>query len=399
MSNATAYFSVPADFAIATIDKNAKANVEKELRYPIREVYGALSTATFGSGRPNTVVPRCDYSMLKEYVGHCVSRDMQFNYTFNAACLSNRELTPGGRDEVLEHIQLLHTSGVSNMTISAPSVLELVGRYFPGIRTTLSVICGVDSLAKVRRLIANHSISGLYVHERLHRNLAELREICKFCTDHNVEVGAIVNVMCHVDCPYRHFHYNYVTHASADRGGPLYAYYDVQCAMQTIKEPRHLLTAPWIRPEDINMYVDLGIRKLKVAGRERVSAGADFIRAVATYNQGHYHGNLFELFACFADESRGLFTLWNDSCLAAYLTRVFAGEINCSSCDDCGYCRNICERIVHNEEVKNRHLEACERRMEDFLGLGNSRNVLMRIRSAEAVGSCSQSNGPGCENH
>jgi hypothetical protein len=50
-----------------------------------------------------------------------------------------------------------------------------------------------------------------------------------------------------------------------------YCYY--RCTFQKLTDPVEYLRSPWIRPEDVEVYEDLGIDLFKVAGREKMGDG------------------------------------------------------------------------------------------------------------------------------
>ena len=65
------------------------------------------------------------------------------------------------------------------------------------------------------------------------------------------------------------------------------------CNLPKFQDPSLLLSANWIRPEDVTFYRSLGIRRFKVAGREMPASWLD--RAVHAYVAGSYRGNLVDL--------------------------------------------------------------------------------------------------------
>lgn len=365
------YLTIPADFDKERLLEYARLNDEGEFRYPVREVYGALKCSPFGSGRHAGSLPDCSEMNFREYVACGAQHGIELNYTFNANCLSGRELTPSGQKDLEKWIRFLVDCGVRKMTVALPPLLDFIHARFPGIQLYLSVVSGVDSLAKMKWLADAHVLTGVYLHERLYRDMPSLRIITDYCNSRDLEVGVLVNSLCDVNCPYRCYHYNLVAHGSEGGEQPFLWYYGTECNLRRIRDPRNVLNLPWIRPDDMDMYAELGITKFKVVGRDLVRFHADFTRVIQAYNQGHYEGDLFQLFMCFARVERAdLFSLVNDKRLSDYLHRVFDGSLHCLSCDDCGFCKPVAAAILHDGAVADRYEKIYRERKKLGMSMG-----------------------------
>lgn len=350
------YLTVPADFDRNSLLEYARLNGKEGVRYPVREVYGSLKCSPFGSGRHAGSLPDCDEAAFRDYVACGRQHGIELNYTFNSNCLSGRELTPEGQKELEEWVRFLAGCGVGRMTVALPPLLDFIHDRFPEIQLYLSVVSGLDSMPKLKWLADAHALTGVYLHERLYRDIPSLRAVASYCNSHGVEAGVLVNSLCDVNCPYRCYHYNLVSHGAEGEEQPFFWYYGTECNLRRIRDPRNVLTLPWIRPDDMDMYAGLGITKFKVAGRDLVRFQADFVRVAEMYNRGSYQGNLFELLMCFARVERSdLFSLENDELLSDYLLKVFDGELHCLSCDDCGFCRPLADSILSNGETVARY--------------------------------------------
>ena len=89
-------FSVPADFRTITVDRLAELNARHE-DAAVAETFGSITRGgLFGSGRPNPLLPKIDFKQLEKYVGYAASKGIDFNYTLNASCAGNLELTGSG---------------------------------------------------------------------------------------------------------------------------------------------------------------------------------------------------------------------------------------------------------------------------------------------------------------
>lgn len=108
---------------------------------------------------------------------------------------------------------------------------------------------------------------------------------------------------------------------------------------------------PWIRPEDIQIYIGVGIDKFKITGREMYADNADMVRVIRTYNDRKYNGNLTELFMCFSDcFYPKTISIRNNQYLDTYLKNVFSNVLPCgiSGCDFCNKCEDALTSIEYN---------------------------------------------------
>ncbi len=346
-----AIFTVPADFKVSTLDNISLNNSQYEI--PVAESYGSLRNSLIGSGRKYFELPEVTTDGLRAYIRKCNDTGITFNYTLNLACFSNNEFTQKGKEELIDSIGKLVDCGVSQFTVAMPSIIELLDAYFSNIKITLSVITGVDSLSKMKAFSRLKNINSIYIHEKIYRQLNLLKGITHIAHDNGIKVGVIVNSFCLSDCPYRCYHYNFGAHATAGSEYIIPEYYGSRCALMKIADKRNVLTAPWIRPDDIDRYIDCGVDKFKISGREMHTNGADIERVVQTYNSRKYDGNLADLFMCFTQCAYSeIFNIKNDKNLDNYLSRVLGGVISCNvgGCSDCMQCKEALLSIAVNRE-------------------------------------------------
>ncbi|MDO8489460.1 MAG: hypothetical protein Q7S42_05060, partial [Candidatus Omnitrophota bacterium] len=188
---------------------------------------------------------------------------------------------------------------------------------------------------------------------------------------------------CIYNCPFWQYHATAASHASRLHErlrGFTIDYCILNCKLQRLLEPMEFIRAGWIRPEDISYYKDIGIDSIKLVDRTR---DMDTILLIANaYTQGHYDGNLMDLFPnlssskTFLNKDRlgrlirsvkyffrpslvNIFRLKKlarlDSVLHVYIdNRSLDGFLaqflkeNCrdKSCGTCSYCREVAEKSV-----------------------------------------------------
>jgi collagenase-like PrtC family protease len=361
------YFTIPADYSLETL----KACPDTDLGIPVKELHGSLKYSGFGGGRQETVMPDCGEADFPKYVRAAAERGMEFNYLLNAACMSGEELTAEGQRRMCRWLEYLLECGVGKVTVTLPSLVEFILLRYPEFKVYYSIITGIDSVTRLRRLVGKRQVAGIYLHEAVHRDMKRLRAICRECLDRGIEVGMIVNVLCDIDCPWRQIHYTLVAHAMPGAPHTPYLwYYGTECKLRRLFDPKQALRLPWVRPDDIPMYLEAGVIRFKVGGRDLIKFGADFWRTVADYNRRPFEGNLYPLFLCYAQvEHQNLFHFDNGPRLSEYLAANFSGKLHCQECDDCGKCRDLVEAIAPDPDVRDKLAAVYRQRFRDVMRL------------------------------
>ncbi len=351
-----AYFTVPADFKLSTVEEIKKLNLEIPMK--VEEVYGSSRNSRYGSGRRFTELPQTSETGFAEYIAACTENNINFNYTLNMSCNANLEYSVQGQMEVLNHVEDLIKLGVRYLTITIPALVDLIYHHFPEIHITLSVVSAVDSVKKAEYFASNESIKALYVHESLNRKPRILEPVVRLCRSQNKEVGTIINTMCLSDCPFRISHYNQSAH-SDNSNSHLSEYYGIKCAFIRLNDKTSILRSPWIRPDDVKFYSNLGINKFKISGREMFRMNADMLKVISVYNAGTFTGNLVDLFQCFSDSTVArIFKVDNSKELDRYMSLVLKGKTGCSM-GDCLTCKT-CEKSKELVEVNKKEAKVWE---------------------------------------
>ena len=360
MKKNPAIFTVPADFREDSLLEIVKNN--RDLSIPAVEVYGSLRNSKFGSGRKYFELPDIPFEAVEEYIKMCNAHGICFNYTLNASCYENIEFDAQRRKELLGQIGMLMEIGIVQFTVAMPSVIHLLHEQFPEAKVTLSVITGVDSLSKMRTYSSLDNVNSIYIHERVYRNHKLLADLAKIAHDNGKKVGVIANSFCLSDCPYRQYHYNFGAHATYGNEYVISEYYGSLCALSKVNDLRNVLTAPWIRPEDLDRYIDIGVDRFKISGREMHNNHANIQKVLTIYN-------LVDLFMCFTQcPYSEMFDIHNTDALQRYLERVYAGKIRCNTfgCSQCGLCKDALNAVTKKETGCAKWVSAFNERLERF---------------------------------
>ena len=355
-------FVVPADFNIKSVKEFANLNNNYELK--VAELYGSLSTSNIGSGRSHSGLPYTSFDDFENYVAECNKNNIEFNYTLNSSCCSNNEFTEKGKKQIIEEIRKLVGIGIRNFTVSLPSLIEVMASEFPDVDVTVSIICGVDSPFKMNFFCQHNNVKNIYIHERVYRNTKLLKEIIDIAHKHNKKTGMIINSFCMPECPLRMFHFNFASHSVLGTSYIVPEYYWAICGLMKIEDKKNLLNSTWVRPEDLAHYIELGIDRLKITGRERLAKSANLHRMIEIYNNQKYDGNLIELFMCFAECAHSeIFDMQNNDEIDFYIKSILNGNHECKliNCNDCTFCESALNTIKVNEDASSKWTEIFNR--------------------------------------
>lgn len=332
------FFSLPADFDKNSIDMYVELNNKDEGPYKnvtISETYGQLTDGYIHmSGRASDTLPFLKMKDLEKYVDYSNKKNIKFNYTLNAACMGNYEFTDKGLSEIKVLLKDLENIGVSNLTLTMPSIIEVVKHFSPNMKIKVSAICQVDSVKKMMHYI-NLGVERIVVEPSIIREFDLLRDMIK-SSDEKLEI--IINDKCMRDCPYKIFHYNQTGH---DNNPYAESYYFMNCGVHKSSDFQRYLNSNWIRPEDMYMYEDLGIKYYKVEGREFILKGnlLDFLKS---YIERNFEGNLLDLLHIFAPYDTEHQPYIDNKSLDGYVKAFYSNEVRCKQlCESCKYCESF----------------------------------------------------------
>ena len=340
-------FALPADFRPETIAAIAEANPHLEM--PVREVFGNLNPSPYGSGRSASVLFSVSRRQLQEHVSIAVAAGIEFNYTLNFSSLANHEYRSQARQELRRFIEDIIDCGVRRFTIALWTVLDL----FEGldVKLTISTVAAVQSPVIMHLLARYPFVDRICLPEFLNR---DLRSISLLQRHTGLEISVIANSFCLLCCPFRAAHYNFESHAGSSEEGVPVDFLGHVC--DSIRRADHAMfvRSPWIRPEEIDLYLKAGVSLFKFGGREL--PGTDFLRSVHAFNARHYEGDLIDLLLGFSP-ARAMYPvqLPNRS-LDELMPRMLARRSGCHPLD-CPACR-LCDRWAAS------HRLVCENKTE-----------------------------------
>jgi collagenase-like PrtC family protease len=340
------YFSLPVDFKKETIDAYDALN----RRYPdarVVETYGSITRGVyFSSGRLARQMTEADLFDLHDYIRYAQTKDIGFNYTMNAPFLHNREFTQQGIKEIKIFLGQLYEAGVRELTVTLPSLMELIQSTDYDFTIKASCICQITNPSRAL-FYKNLGVKRMVVDESINRDFKNLENIRKAFGD---QVEVIANQVCDLNCVYRMFHYNMISgepEGSVNETGV--DFYEHRCVLQQFKNRYNLLKLSWIRPEDLHYYTDIGIHYFKLQGRHTFVKKGDPLRTVECYFKESHDGNLMDLLTMFATMNNFKVHVDNKK-LAGFLKPFVEKENFCRhNCTDCKYCEAFARRAIDLE--------------------------------------------------
>ena len=340
--------NVPADFSNKTIERYAELN-EKYENGKVYETYGQITIGNkIGSGRAYDLIPNVDLEHMKQYIAFSKENGIGFNYTLNTTCMSNMEFTKSGMKEILLFLDRLYEAGVRSLTVTLPSVMEIIRLKGFDFEIKASTVCQIINPNKAM-LYKDLGVDKIVLDETINRDFDTIKRI-RNAFGENVEL--ITNVICHKKCIYEMFHHNQTSHDSGiqSKNGSA-TYYSHRCMMNRCKHVNNLLKMSWIRPEDMKYYEEIGIKYYKLQGRQAVMNG-DPVRAAEAYLSKSFEGNLMDLLDMFAPTNS--FQVYIDNKKIDNFLEPFRKIPNfCKNdCTSCNYCDEFVKKCTDVEKTR-----------------------------------------------
>lgn len=207
----------------------------------------------------------------------------------------------------------------------------------------------LDSCQKIEAQLAYINETGfkppgkIILDRSLNRNLDELAKICLTLHRHfpDLKLEALANEGCLPYCPFKLSHDSYIALANMDGQDLTHVINcDIGCMRLLDEQPHRLLQSPFIRPEDVDLYL-YHVDTIKICGR---TLGPSFlINAINAYRARRYDGNLLDLMDAMSWLAARLYV---DNTLLSF---DFANMLSqCDNrCDRCGFCKELFDSISH----------------------------------------------------
>ena len=352
-------------------------------------LFGKLPFDVVGGARPGFVLPQVNREYVQRYIHACHEKGMEFSYLLNAPCLGNLQYSRKGYGQIIDLLEWVDHSGANSVVIGIPYLIDLVRKRFPRLKIKVSTTARVNTVRKTLQF-EDMGVEEIIIDEHINREFKTLEAIRK-TVKCNLEI--LVNNICLWQCPYNYEHVNHDGHASREgeeEDNCYLQYPGYLCLYRKLMEPVELLKSPWIRPEDVHHYEDMGYKHFKIT--ERFKRTPLLVEHVKAYENRRYDGNLLDLFTLprkeaftplhleyfikpehvnimkvselekvFDLEVRQLIQMDNRK-LDGFIEHFKKMDCNQTSCSQCLYCEKVFEKVAvvdregvekASEKVKN----------------------------------------------
>ncbi|MFA6778087.1 MAG: U32 family peptidase, partial [Bacilli bacterium] len=267
--------------------------IEQIKEYPIYELYGKLKEDSIGGGRPNNTLSEVSKQILESHVKKCNESGIKFNYLLNGSCLSNNEQSEIWQSELRVFLDYLKEIGVTALTVTNPFILQLVKKYYTNFTVRVSTFACVDTLRKAKYW---ESLGADFICVdfcRINRDFKTLKIMVDNLKDAKIEI--LMTNSCLKECPIMGIHTSGLSHASNKfEDGTQYQDWCLHsCQKMQLENLDEYIKSPWVRPEDVIYYENIGIEHFKIT--ERGFPTEELVRRVKSYTERSFEGNLLDL--------------------------------------------------------------------------------------------------------
>jgi collagenase-like PrtC family protease len=307
----------------------------------IREIYLSGPQEYAGSGRISKAQTFDDFS---DVVRRVHNEGIRVNLLMNSVCEGSDWYSSGVLNSTMDYLnRVFNDYGVEAITISNPMYIREVKRRFPNVEVCASVLADIDCIDKA--MIYKKAGADAFTPDvNINRNIRLLKKIKEKT---GLEIKLMVNEGCLFKCPFRKFHFNYISHRSRNPGAegsrPEDNVFSLNCIQVSKSDPSQLIKSGWIRPEDMEKYSEISTF-FKLVGR--TSSMNMICRSLKAYMGEKWEGDLLELMAgnLYSCGMSNMLHLDNQSLdTEGFFEKVTSCD---HECIDCNYCGELAQRIL-----------------------------------------------------
>ncbi|MFP7754125.1 hypothetical protein ACLG6S_05605 [Thermodesulfobacteriota bacterium B35] len=277
------------------------------------------------------------------------SRYLLLNSRF---CAPEILVSGDGLQELVRSMRELVERGLlDGIVYSDHYLLQRLADLAPDLAAVLeavpSVNCMLDSFARIQGQLTWIRATGfrapgrIVLDRSLNRDLDRLASVARQCRHRwpQMKIGLLANEGCLYHCPYKLSHDAYISLANLQgRDRTFTLNQELGCLRILGERPHRILQSPFIRPEDLELYL-CHVDTIKLCGR---TLGASFlVRLLTAYIRRRYDGNLLDLLDAvhwLADRIH-----IDNSALSFDFASMLSGCDN--RCGRCGFCLELFESI------------------------------------------------------
>lgn len=250
----------------------------------LTELYGTVPNEIITTGRYNKALYEMNKEKALDFKKNFIEKNgLKFAYLLNAP-IDAKMIQDIKLEKYLDWI--INEFKADSLTISSKSLLKIVREIYPYIDINISTIAGVKDEKDFAEFL-QFAPQRMVLHHDCVKDIVSLKRIYALCEKHNIILELMVNESCLNHCPFRKAHYDYLADNKDDHK------FHRNCNTEKMMNPYHFLYANYIRPEDIDLYSEIGIHYFKITGRSKPVWWHKEV--ITAYLQGRYDGNLIRL--------------------------------------------------------------------------------------------------------
>lgn len=344
--------------------------MNKESTDMVTQLYGCTKElAGLGNARALGRIPSRTMEFLASFIQQAHHMGLTINWTVNAPCLGRIDYYFGRKPS--EFFGVLKEMGVDIITAAHPLIMNDAQKA--GLAIEVSTVMNIRKLGSLVYLKEQFpKIAKFCSPIYKNRDFDWLKAMSKVCRNLGIAMEPIVNEFCMVGiraCEgiYRESCYCHSAHERRVTNEENYPM--ALCTAARKKDPRGWLLAPFILPQWLHLYEELGIDHFKVTGRTHPS---QFIERVASlYLNREVAGNLLGLWA-HLETITGTDEKWEElqskavggvyidieglvrtGFIDAFFMRGAGRDCDMKICgDSCKFCTNMWNQLVNQGVVR-----------------------------------------------
>ncbi|KKQ80611.1 MAG: Peptidase, U32 superfamily [Parcubacteria group bacterium GW2011_GWC2_38_7] len=282
-------FSLATNFDPKLLSEVDRLN-KKYLESRVFEVYGALPISLTGSGRSAIGLPAVSTTDLEEHIRLAHQYSLKFNYLMNSSSVGdlNNAVYCKQLDEFLNYLINIQ---VDSITLADEMLIKYVKEKFPELPVHVSLITGVDAVEKAK-MFSDLGVELITLNQHtINRDLKTIKAIVKAV---DCRVMLYANISCLQNCPMRDAHYKWLSsqsNSSTINSDQSVDKFILQCENKYFEDPTELLRSPFIRPEALKIYENVGANYFKLSDRRESTES--LVEIAEAYMSQTFHGNLY----------------------------------------------------------------------------------------------------------
>lgn len=211
---------------------------------------------------------------------------IRFTYLLNAPFRFSDDST--ARSELDQYLDwILQQLQPDSLMVSSLDLMHYIRERGSDIPIHISTIAGVKTVDDLRQYLEVKP-HRLVVHHDLGKEWPMLKKLLDFCREQGIEGEMLVTESCLYRCANRKAHYEYLARKTKDS-----PFHTCCNAMKLIHPREFLMAGGVVRPEDIALLENMGIRHIKISGRSKPAHWLPEV--VNAYLNRAYEGNLIRL--------------------------------------------------------------------------------------------------------